>query len=92
MRAVPCSGTFLRLHLQNMFFGAGTLQSRGDTSCNAFNVNKKYNNRVFGLPSTALVFRFTTNAPKHAGAVTRVTQRMRYYIPPFLGHYNLTCK
>ena len=28
-------------------------------------------------------------APKHSGAVT---QRMQYYIPPFLGHFNLTWK
>ena len=39
--------------------------------------------------STALVFAKLLSAPKHSGAVT---QRMQYYIPPFLGHFNLTWK
>ena len=39
--------------------------------------------------STALVFAKLLITPKHSGAVT---QRMQYYIPPFLGHFNLTWK
>ena len=50
------------------------------TSCNVFNVNEKYNNPVSCFLIAACVFFVKLLiAPKHAGAVTRLTQRMQYY-------------